>query len=238
MEKTKNEKSSKIILTLVIGILLSVIVFIASEKIFLVKYNGYAMYPSMEQGKIYWFIKKSIHQIKRGDIVAFIYKDSSLCISRIIGISGDTIQFFKNKLLKPLLPIHLTIMNDYFLYVPKKSKLKSYISTKKIMYHEIIPDSLFLINTDSLTINYLSTHINGMKYEMKEQNADEVDHDLWDILKEKSFNRENFTYIVPCDSLTKKRFFFIINDNRSHAIDSRHFGPIEGSKIIGVHAGF
>lgn len=238
MEKTKVKKRTKKIVLSVIGIFLLVIYFITSQKIFLVQCNGYAMYPSMEQGRKYWFIKKDIHQIKRGDVVTFMFDDSSHCISRVIGISGDTIEFFKNKLLKPILPFNLTVMNDYYLYVPKNSRIKSLISAKNIMFHEVIPDSLYVINTDSLTINFLSTRIKGIKYEIKEQNEDEADHDLWEILKEKSFNRENFTYIVPSDSSIEKRYFFLLNDNRSHALDSRHFGPIDGSKITGVYAGF
>jgi signal peptidase I len=238
MEKTKDEKRTKKIIFSLIVILLLVIYFITSEKFFLVQYNGYAMYPSMEQGRKYWFIKKDIHQIKRGDIITFIYDDSSLCISRVIGISGDTIEFYKNKLLKPPLSIDLTIMNDYYIYVPKNSRIESLISAKNIIHYEIIPDSFYVISTDSLTINYLSTCIKEMKYEVKEQNEDEPDHDLWKILREKSFNMENFTYVVPVDSLNVKKYFFLLNDNRTNAIDSRHFGPIEGCKVTGVYAGF
>lgn len=238
MEKKKDEKRTKKIALSFISILILFIFNIASEKFFLIQYNGYAMHPSMEPGKKYWFIKKDIYQIKRGDIVTFMYDDSSLCISRVIGISGDTIEFLKNKILKPLLPINLTILNDYFIHVSRNSCIKSLISKKNIIYNEIIPDSLYIVNTDSSTITYLSKHIKGMKYELKEQSEDDVDHDLWDSLREKSFNRENFTYVVPTHTSVENRYFFILNDNRSHALDSRHFGPIDGTKIIGVYAGF
>ncbi|MCX8081100.1 MAG: S26 family signal peptidase [Bacteroidia bacterium] len=238
MEEKKDEKKfRKIIPAFTLLLLLFFLFFYFMQNFFILKIESPAMMPSLEPGKKYWF-RKNTDEIRTGDIVAYFGDDSSLCVSRVLGQSGDTVCFKNGWSVRPMMDNPDKLYTDFFLQVPKKSGIKKILQKYRLRYFEILTDSIFNVNTDSTTMADISTKIQGLIYERKLMEPKEFDREIWQELKEKKFNRDHFIYVVSFDSVDKEIKYFLVNDNRSHALDSRFRGPVNKNRIIGVYAGF
>lgn len=246
-EKKKSVRYKKIIFFLLVFFPFLLLYFIAS-RYFLISIHSRAMMPVLKPGNVYLF-QSNPNEIHRGDIVA--YRDSSgqIAVSRVVAYSGDTVCIRYGNLISPLLGTIVNCMNEYFVHVPVSVHPEPYFMSKDIIFSNPIPDSLYIICCDSSEILRIQNKLKGVRIERKVCEPEEFSPEIGRFYGKGSWNKDFFgPYVVPFPNSMKENiypssyakhpsgiFFFLMNDNRDHALDSRYSGVINGNKIIGKY---
>lgn len=94
----KVKRTQKIVL-----IVLGLIIFLGFTLFFVypVQITGHSMEPTYDDGSIYLVLNKALTSINRGDVVTYVYADSSgfypTFVSRIVGLPGDKVRITDGK---------------------------------------------------------------------------------------------------------------------------------------------
>lgn len=155
---------------------------------------------------------------KRGDVIC-LKKDrnsNEILLKRCVGISGDTIEFKKCRIAVNGVDDSLTYdsYNDVLSYNNLKNSIsKLFINTGKVK----LPIRGDKIKIDSLNYSFYEKMIKEF-----ENNEIKIENNKIYI---NAINDNYYTF--------KNSYYFVMGDNRAFSIDSRHFGPIPESAIIG-----
>lgn len=166
--------------------------------------RGVSMEPSLYDGQKISISK--FDEIKKNDVVVFKAKQSDdLMIKRCIALPGEN--------------INVALKNHFY---PKKGyKIKTY----KLNYNDIIQ----ILNINILQAGEIR-EIEPSTYIVSLSDKDlQVMYSLDSMLVTKEVKD-----LAVTDSILNKDYYFLVGDNQLNSHDSRHFGPIHITKIIGV----
>jgi len=248
MEEKKNGLRSKKIIFFLLAAVPFLLLYLISSRFFLLSIHSQAMMPVLKPGNVYLF-RSNPDVIRRGDIVA--YRDSSgqMAVSRVVAYSGDTVFIQNGNLISPKLGTAVNCMHEYYIHVPDPVHPEKYFNSKNIIFSNPIPDSLYIICCDSSEIRRIQTKWKGVRIERKLCEPEEFSPEIRRFYGKVSWNKDFFgPYFIPFSNPVKENiskssyakrssdvFFFLMNDNRDHALDSRYFGVIRGDKILGKY---
>lgn len=156
---------------------------------------------------------KNIFTINRNDVLIFTHDKENL-IKRCIGLPGETIKIVNGKIL----------INNSIIQPPPTTIIEKYsasnIFTKSMIYKSYGTD---------WTPNNLGAYLipyKGMKIKLTNENLSHYKN-IIKLESNMSEIKENSSYVFKND------YYFFIGDNRKVSIDSRFFGPIKYSCILG-----
>lgn len=236
-EKKSKERIKKIIFFFPIPALVLIFFVFLSGCFFAVRVDSPAMMPEFVPGNIYWFTTH-IRNLQRGDVVYYKHNDSSFAISRIIAFSGDTLRIVNGEVISPHINKKFNVYMDYFIHKPKKINIKNWLHILKISFSETFPDSIYIINTCEKKIGLLMQKIRALAVVKRCMKEKQPDREISASLRKLKYNRDQIPeYVVPYDTSNggKKILYFLMNDNRPHALDSRFSGEVSLDKIIGKY---
>ena len=156
---------------------------------------------------------KNLYKIKRNDIVIFNRENEDL-IKRCIGLPGDSIKISNGKI----------FVNDNLIKNPEKAIING-LHKNDIFLESLIYDS-YGTNWNPNNFDYYLIPKKGTKIVLNSKNLSLYEN----LVKLDNNNSEvlNQPYYI-----FKNDYFYLIGDNRKASIDSRFFGPIKSSNIMG-----
>lgn len=159
------------------------------------------------------FLIKNLYNINFNDILIFNREDESL-IKRCIGLPGDSIKIFNDNI----------FINSHVIKNPKNARINT-LPIKDIFLKSLIYQS-YGSNWNPNNFGYYLIPKKGTKIILNDKNLELYEN----LIKQDNNNTEikNQAFYV-----FKNDYFYLIGDNRSESIDSRFFGPIKSSEIIG-----
>jgi signal peptidase I len=217
----------KVILTIV----LTSIIFISckSDQYFYFKNESNAMSNTLKKGITYQFIKQI--RYTRNDIVAFknydlISQKEKVSIMRIIGILGDTIQYFKGWPYINGKKVKLDSGSKRFYFILFKSIDNNFQIDKSYIISRI-GDTL-LLNLTAKEKKKIEDNFNLREYYLSPDKKS-------DAIKFKAINSIDFfgPLIISKEMGISDDLYFLVGDNLQETIDSRYVGLIKREQILG-----
>ena len=226
--------------------MLTVFLSCGVEKNNIIQNESEAMSNTLTKGVKYEFIIKS--EYHHNDIVAFknidfLSGESKISIMRIIGTSGDTIKYSKG----------IPYVNNIKVCLPPSSKRFYITNTKNVNALSAFSKNIIYQTTDTIILNidsFQKIQLEKLKIEISEFSSEQKPK--LSFLKFKSSSSHDFfeqiiipKRITPIDSnivlhigywnsiLEKEKCYFLVGDNIQETFDSRYFGLVPHSYIIG-----
>lgn len=156
---------------------------------------------------------KNLYNINFNDILIFNREDENL-IKRCIGLPGDSIKIFNENI----------FINSHVITNPKNARINT-LPIKDIFLESLIYQS-YGSNWNPNNFEYYLIPKKGTKIILNDKNLE---------LYENLIKQDNNNIDIKNQSfyVFKNDYFYLIGDNRNASIDSRFFGPIKSSEIIG-----
>lgn len=228
--------------------MLTLIVFsnCGGKKTNTIQNDSEAMSNTLLKGAKYKFISTLVYN--RNDIVAFKNIDflsgkPKVSIMRIIGISGDTIKYFEG----------IPYVNNTKVYFPPTSKRFYSANVESINDLTLFSKNIIYQTTDTIILNidsFQKVQIGKLSIGLSEFSSSQKIKSSF--LKFKANNSHDFfeqiiipKSLTPIDSnnvlyngywntvLQAEKCYFLVGDNVQETFDSRYFGLVPHSYIIG-----
>ncbi|ALO15355.1 Signal peptidase I P [Salinivirga cyanobacteriivorans] len=247
-------KVLSIVVFIIIFVFIAIWVRLFIGSVYTVPTNS--MLPTIYPNDMVWvnkYVKKrSFLKIERNDLIAFKNPHSKkILIKRCVGLGGDTIAMENGNLFinNHLIPQGSKVNYHYVVILNRNPDLENCLFKNKSEVKFRLNDTVFyasvneaqLAKIESLPcvnkVIYRDQFVenkgkNGFKLQLKKTNYPFLyQHDS--LAVGNHFKQIIISQKMDSDNNQKEKTYFVMGDNRDYSCDSRHWGLVKESEIIG-----